>query len=111
MTGPKMIIDQVVAAEQVVATAIEEMQAVASKLNAQSGLSQAAMKAPAGGITATNYMQHAGAGRALAETLAALQRDLASTRAVLLGGSDQATAVASRVPSGMGGGSISSQMA
>jgi hypothetical protein len=110
MTGPKMIIDQVVAAEQVVSQAVQEMQAVAAKLNAQSAASQTAMKAPAGGITAANYTEHAGAGRALAETLSALQSDLARTRQVLLAGSDQATSVASRVATGTGGGSISSQM-
>jgi hypothetical protein len=108
MTGPKMIIDQVVAAEQAVAQAVEEMQGVAQKLNAQAGLSQAAMKAPAGAITANNYTEHSGAGRALAETLSKLQSDLARTREVLLAGSDQATSVASKV--GTGSGSISSQM-
>jgi hypothetical protein len=110
MSGPKMIIDQVVAAEQVVAEAVSEMQAVAARLNAQGPLSQAAMNAPAGKITAANYADHAGGGRALAETLSQLQRDLATTRQVLLAGSDQATSVASRVPTSSGGGSISGQM-
>jgi hypothetical protein len=110
MPGPKMIIDQVVAAEQVVNQAVEEMQAVAQKLNAQAGLSQTAMKAPAGAITANNFTEHSGAGRALAETLSKLRQDLARTREVLLAGSDQATSVAGRVGTGLGGGSISSQM-
>jgi hypothetical protein len=109
MSGPKMIIDQVVAAEQVVAEAIGEMQAVAQKLGAQSAASQAAMRAPAGNVTSANFTQHSGDGRALAEILTQLQADLGTTRQVLLSGSDQATAVASRVPTG--GGSISSQMA
>jgi hypothetical protein len=109
MTGPKMIIDQIEAAERIVETAVGEMQAVAQKLNAQSTASQAAMRAPAGNITSSNYLDHAGGGRALAETLAALRQDLATTKQVLLGGSDQATSVASRVPTT--GGSISSGMA
>ena len=60
------------------------------------------MIAPAGGVTATNYMDHAGAGRALSEILNPLQQDLAITRDVLLGGSDQATAVAQRANPGSG---------
>jgi hypothetical protein len=111
MTGPKMILDQVKAAQDAVNIAIGEMQGVASQLNAQSGLSQAAMIAPAGAVTATNYMDHAGKGRALSEILNQLQQDLALTRDVLLGGSDQATAVAQRASPGSGSGGISSQMA
>src|ERR1700754_4365901 len=110
MTGPKMIIDQIEAAERVVESAVGEMHAVAQRLNGQSAASQAAMRAPAGAITSANYLDHAGAGRALAETLAALRQDLATTKQVLLGGSDQATAVASWVQTGSGSGSISSQM-
>ena len=74
--GPKMILDQVEAAERVVADSVQQMQAVAQQLQAQSALSLTAMKAPAGQITSTNYDAHSGAGRALAETLAQLQADL-----------------------------------
>jgi hypothetical protein len=65
------------------------------------------MKAPAGQITSSNYDTHSGSGRALAETLSQLQRDLAQTRQVLLAGSDQATQVAGRVETG---GSIAAAM-
>jgi len=118
--GPKMILDQVEAAERVVADSVQQMQAVAQQLQAQSALSLTAMKAPAGQITSTNYDAHSGAGRALAETLAQLQADLSRTRQVLLAGSDQATQVAGRVEAGIGGtvggataggiGSLSSQL-
>lgn len=101
--GPRMILDQVEAAERVVADSVQQMQAVARQLQAQSAASLTAMKAPAGQITATNYDAHSGAGRALAETLAQLQADLARTRQVLLAGSDQASQVAGRVEIGVGG--------
>ncbi len=109
MTGPKMILDQVAAAERVVAEAVQQMQAVSQQLQAQGGASLAAMKAPAGQITSSNYDAHSGAGRALAETLGQLQADLTQTRQVLMAGSDQATQVAGRVETGAGGG-IASQM-
>jgi hypothetical protein len=102
-----MVIDQVIAAEQVVDQAVQEMQAVAARLGAQSAASQIAMKAPAGGITAQNYSDHSASGRVLAETLEKLRSDLVRTRQVLMAGSDQATAVASRVETGS---SIASQM-
>ena len=114
--GPKMILDQVEAAERVVQDSVQQMQAVAQQLQAQSSASLTAMKAPAGQVTSTNYDAHSGAGRALAETLSQLQADLARTRQVLLAGSDQATSVAGRVEVGFGGGvggglgSISSQL-
>jgi len=109
MTGPKMILDQVAAAERVVAEAVQQMQAVSQQLQAQGGASLSAMKAPAGQITSSNYDAHSGAGRALAETLGQLQADLTQTRQVLMAGSDQATQVAGRVETGAGGG-IASQM-
>src|SRR5690349_1822407 len=104
--GPMMEVQQVLAAEQVVANAVTEMQAVAQKLAAQSGAATVAMKAPAGQITSEKYTGHAGAGRALAETLDQLQRDLASTRQALLAGSDQATSVANRVEASPGASAI-----
>ena len=111
-TGPKMILDQVEAAERVVQDAVQQMQAVAQQLQAQSAASLTAMKAPAGQITSSNYDAHSGAGRALAETLSQLQSDLARTRQVLLAGSDDASQVAGKVQVGVGGGvgSISSQL-
>ena len=112
--GPKMILDQVEAAERVVADSVQQMQAVAQQLQAQSAASLTAMKAPAGQITSTNYEAHSGAGRALAETLAQLQADLSRTRQVLLAGSDQASQVAGRVEVGgvvgAGAGSIAGQL-
>ena len=110
--GPKMILDQVEAAERVVADSVQQMQAVAQQLQAQGAASLTAMKAPAGQITSSNYDAHSGAGRALAETLSQLQTDLARTRQTLLAGSDQASQVAGRVEVGIGGGagSISSQL-
>jgi hypothetical protein len=113
--GPKMVLDQVEAAERVVQDSVQQMEAVAQQLRAQGGLSLTAMKAPAGQITSSNYDAHSGAGRALAETLAQLQADLARTRQVLLAGSDQASQVAGRVEVGVGGlggsvGGLSSQL-
>lgn len=108
MAGPKMQLDEVAKAEQVVADAVQRMQGVAQQLQAQSGLSLTAMKAPAGQITSSNFDAHSGAGRALAETLSQLQQDLAETRRQLLAGSDQATAVAGRVETGAGGSNASS---
>jgi hypothetical protein len=112
VTGPKMVIDQVVAAERVVAEAVQQMQSVSQQLQAQGAASLTAMKAPAGQITSTNYDAHSGAGRALAETLAQLQADLNRTRQVLLAGSDQASQVAGRVEAGIVGaaGSIAGQL-
>ena len=49
--GPKMVLDQVEAAERVVADAVQQMQAVSQQLQAQAGVSLTAMKAPAGQIT------------------------------------------------------------
>jgi len=43
--GPKMILDQVEAAERVVADSVQQMQAVAQQLQAQSALSLTAMLA------------------------------------------------------------------
>ena len=67
MTGPRMVLDQVEAAERVVADAVQQMQAVSQQLQAQAGASLTAMKAPAGQITSSNYDAHsrrrAGAGR------------------------------------------------
>ena len=102
MTGPKMVLDEVQAAERVVADAVAQMQGVSQQLQAQAGASLSAMRAPAGQITSSNYDAHSGAGRALAETLSQLQRDLTATRQTLLAGSDQATQVAGRVETGGG---------
>ena len=110
--GPKMILDQVEAAERIVQDAVTQMQTVAQQLQAQGGLSLTAMKAPAGQITSSNYDAHSGAGRALAETLAQLQTDLTATRQALLAGSDEASTAARKVEVGGVGaaGSISSRL-
>ena len=112
MTGPMMIISQVQAAEQVVARTLQDMGAVAQKLQANADLSTVAMKAPAGGITANNFTAQSGAAKALAETLGDLQRDLATTRQTLMAGSDQATAAANKVQApGGGDGAVTAGMA
>jgi hypothetical protein len=109
VTGPKMIIDQVVAAERIVADAVQQMNGVSQQLQAQVGLTEVAMKAPAGVTTRANYQEHSHQGQVLAETLDQLQQDLALTRTTLLAGSDQATQVARGVATG-GAGGIASQM-
>lgn len=94
MSGPKIDLAQVEAAEKVVDKAVSEMEGVTKKILAQAGLSQAAMKAPAGQITASTFDDLGGGGRALSEVLGRLQTDLAKLRRVALSGSDEVTAAA-----------------
>lgn len=108
MAGPKMLIDQVDAALQVVANAVTEMQGVARTLGTQAGVATASMIAPAGRITATNYEGHQSQGQFLQQMLDQLGMDLRATKQVLLQGSDEATAIAQS--GATSGGGISSNM-
>lgn len=108
MTGPKMLIDQVDAALKVVQSAVSEMQGVARTLGAQAGAAQAAMIAPAGGITADNYHGHQSQGQVLGQVLDQLGADLQQTKQVLLQGSDEASSIARA--GGPAAGGIASQM-
>jgi hypothetical protein len=109
VTGPKMLIDQVDAALQVVANAVTEMQGVARTLGAQSGVATAAMIAPAGRITSANYEGHQSQGQLLGQVLDQLGADLRATKQVLLAGSDEATGIAQSGGAPAPGG-IASQM-
>lgn len=94
MSGPKIDLATVQAAENVVNNAVSEMEGITKKILDQAGLSQAAMKAPAGQVTASTFDQLGGGGRALAEVLAQLKTDLGRLRATAIAGSDQATQAA-----------------
>ncbi|MFB9239663.1 hypothetical protein ACFFWC_29730 [Plantactinospora siamensis] len=94
MSGVKIDLSAVLAAENVVSSAISEMEGVTQKILAQAGLSEAAMKAPAGQITSSTFSGLGGGGKALSETLGELQADLAKLRATAEAGSDQATQAA-----------------
>jgi hypothetical protein len=90
----KIDLTAVQAAEKVVSDAIAEMENVTQRILSQAGLSEAAMKAPAGQITSSTFSGLGGGGKALSETLSELQADLAALRATAEAGSDQATQVA-----------------
>ncbi|HTI20846.1 hypothetical protein [Kutzneria chonburiensis] len=94
MSGPKIDLATVQAAENVVNNAVSEMEGITKKILDQAGLSQAAMKAPAGQVTASTFDQLGGGGRALAEVLGQLKTDLGRLRETALSGSDQATQAA-----------------
>ena len=94
MSGVKIDLTAVLAAENVVNNAVSEMEGVTQKILAQAGLSEAAMKAPAGQITSSTFNGLGGGGKALSETLSELQADLAKLRATAHTGSDQATQAA-----------------
>jgi len=87
----KISFSEVQAAQRVVADGIEQMEGLTRQILAQAGLSQAAMVAPAGRVTAETFDNIGGGGRALAETLAALNSDLTTIQAQALQGSDEAT--------------------
>jgi hypothetical protein len=94
VSGVKIDLSAVLAAESVVNNAVSEMEGVTQKILAQAGLSEAAMKAPAGQITSSTFSGLGGGGKALSETLTELQNDLAKLRATAEAGSDQATQAA-----------------
>jgi hypothetical protein len=94
VSGVKIDLAAVLAAEGVVNNAVAEMEGVTQRILAQAGLSEAAMKAPAGQITSATFNGLGGGGRALSETLSELQADLAQLRATAQTGSDQATQAA-----------------
>jgi hypothetical protein len=87
----KISFSEVQAAQRVVADGIEQMEGLTRQILAQAGLSQAAMVAPAGRVTAETFDNIGGGGRALAETLAALNSDLTTIQSQALQGSDEAT--------------------
>lgn len=94
MSGVKIDLSSVLAAESVVNNAVSEMEGLTQKILAQAGLSEAAMRAPAGQITSSTFNGLGGGGKALSETLSELQADLARLRATAETGSDQATQAA-----------------
>jgi len=91
----KISFSEVRAAQRVVAEGITEMNALTRQILAQSGLSQAAMQAPAGRVTAETYTELGGGGRALAEALDRLHGDLGRLQVTAAEGSDEATRIAS----------------
>jgi flagellar hook-basal body complex protein FliE len=103
----KISFSEVQAAQKVVADGVEQMNALTRQILAQAGLSQAAMQAPAGQITAETFGDLGGGGKALAEMLAQLHNDLNTLQQVAAEGSDQASrdarsgAVGSPVAAGM----------
>lgn len=103
----KITFSEVQAAQRVVADGIEQMESLTRQILAQAGMSQAAMLAPAGQVTAETYGDLGGGGRALAETLAQLHNDLTTLQQVAVQGSDEATrnaqsgAVSSPIAAGM----------
>jgi hypothetical protein len=103
----KITFSEVQAAQKVVADGVDQMNDLTRQILAQSGMSQAAMLAPAGQITAETYGDLGGSGKALAEVLAQLHNDLTTLQQVALEGSDEATrdaqagAVSSPIAAGM----------
>lgn len=100
MAGPKIDLTTVQAAESVVDTALGEMEGVTQRILNQAGLSEAAMRAPAGQVTSSTFGNLGGGGRALAETLNELKTDLARLREAAMTGSDQATQAAQQASAG-----------
>jgi hypothetical protein len=107
MSGAKIDLDRVLAAEKVVDHATEQMNTIASRILAQAGASEQAILAPAGQISSGTYNGLGGGGKALSETLSQLRADLASMRNVAMQGSDQATQAAR---SGSGGSTVAQGM-
>lgn len=103
----KITFSEVQAAQKVVADGVEQMNGVTRQILAQAGLSQAAMQAPAGQITAETFGDLGGGGRALAETLDQLNADLTRLQQTAAQGSDEATRQAQ---SGAVGSPIAAQM-
>ena len=103
----KITFSEVQAAQKVVADGVERMNGVTRQILSQAGLSQVAMLAPAGRITSETYGDLGGGGKALAETLDALNRDLTTLQNVAMEGSDEASrqaqagAVSSPIAQGM----------
>lgn len=87
----KISFSEVQAAQKVVADGVEQMNGVTRQILAQAGLSQAAMQAPAGQITAETFGDLGGGGRALAETLDQLNADLTRLQQTAAQGSDEAS--------------------
>lgn len=103
----KITFSEVQAAQKVVADGVEQMNNLTRQILNQAGLSQEAMLAPAGQITAETYGDLGGGGKALAETLAQLHNDLNTLQQVAAEGSDQASRDAQ---SGTVGSPIAAQM-
>lgn len=100
MSGAKIDLGRVLAAEKVVQDATEQMNTIAGRILAQASASEQAILAPAGQITSGTYNGLGGGGKALSETLAQLKADLGSMRGVAMDGSDQATQAARSASSG-----------
>jgi hypothetical protein len=103
----KITFSEVQAAQKVVADGVEQMNNLTRQILSQAGLSQAAMQAPAGQVTAETFGDLGGGGKALAETLTQLHNDLTTLQHVASEGSDEATraaqagAVGSPIAAGM----------
>jgi hypothetical protein len=108
VSGAKIDLAQVIAAEKVVDDAVTQMQAIAQRVQGQGALSEAAILAPAGTIASSTFNGLGGGGRALAETLSELKADLGQLRTTAMSGSDQATQAAN---TGAGGSTVSAGMA
>ena len=100
MAGPKIDLAAVLAAEGVVDDAVQQMEGVTKQILAQAGLSEAAMRAPAGQVTSSTFQSLGGGGKALSETLAELKADLGKLRQTAEVGSEQATQAARAGASG-----------
>lgn len=96
----------------VVEGAQREMESVTTRILAQAGLSEAAMRAPAGQVTSSTFGDLGGGGKALSEELGRLHEDLGKLIVVAQTGSDEATAAAAAGAGGTGGqaGSVSAGM-
>jgi len=94
VSGAKIDLAQVIAAEKVVDDAVTQMNGIAQKVLGQASLSESAILAPAGQITSSTYNGLGGAGKALSETLSQLKTDLGQLRITAMAGSDQASQAA-----------------
>ena len=90
----KITFSQIDAAQKVVADGVQQMENLTKQILAQAGLSQAAMQAPAGQVTAETYGDLGGGGKALYEALTQLHNDLNALKQVASEGSDEATRAA-----------------
>lgn len=94
MPGPKIDIERVQQAIRVVEDGQVQMEGVTKQILASAGLSLAAMKAPAGQVTAATFDDLGGGGKALAEELARLRQDLGTLIDTATQGAESALQVA-----------------
>lgn len=87
----KITFSEVQAAQKVVRDGVDRMNDLTRQILNQAGMSQVAMQAPAGQVTAETYGDLGGGGKALAEALTQLHNDLNTLQQVASEGSDEAT--------------------